>query len=588
MFYPEELVNEIREKSDIVEVISPYVSLTKRGENYLGLCPFHREKTPSFTVNRNKQIFYCFGCGVGGNVYSFLMKYENKTFVEAIEEQAKRLNIDLPKTSYAKEDASLRKERETYLEIYKKAATLYYHALRDKKGSPAMEYLKNRGLGIEIINRFGLGYAGNTKNWLYNRLKEIGYSDEVLIKSKIVGHDEGRGVFDVFWNRVMFPIMDINNRVIGFGGRVLADTKPKYINSMESLIFNKRKNLYGLNFAKNSREGYFFICEGYMDVISLHKADFTNSVASLGTALTEDQARLISRYVKKVILVYDSDEAGIKATLRAIPIFEKQKIRLEVLNLSPAKDPDEFLNTYGRGEFLKRVERATPSFEFETEILQKQYNLERPDEKTEFANRLAERISEFEEEIERDNYIEAVSRKYNFSINSFKRLVNRFGLSNLEKEKYKEIRKEADEDIIQKPETNRLELAFLWLLLENTELYSLIRGRLNECDFTDRLCKKIAKQIFEKFENKEVVDLSEMMKTCDTEEQSLVASMAMEDNGIRSEDFEKAFREMALRIKKDSLERSLKEAVRGADNKTMLSVIKEQKEIEKGLFFNAK
>ena len=303
MFYSEEIIDEVREKNDIVDVISPYVRLTKRGANYVGLCPFHNEKTPSFSVNTGRQSFHCFGCGVGGNSISFVMKYENLTFTEAIKQMADRVGINLPEEHDNPESGRRADLRTRLFEIYKEAAKFYYFQLRGDYGEYPMSYLKGRGLTDKTINDFGLGYALKSSNALYNYLKSKGYSDELMIKAELVVFKEGRGIFDMFWNRVIFPIMDINSKVIAFGGRVMGEGEPKYLNSKETDIFNKRRNLYGLNFAKHSRKSYMLLCEGYMDVIALHQAGFTNSVASLGTALTEEQARLIARYVKEVIVM---------------------------------------------------------------------------------------------------------------------------------------------------------------------------------------------------------------------------------------------------------------------------------------------
>ena len=302
MYYSEELIEEVRMRNDIVDVISGYVKLQKKGSSYFGLCPFHNEKSPSFSVSREKQMYYCFGCGAGGNVFTFIMEYENYSFVEALKFLAERAGIDLPEIEYSKEAKEKADLKLTILEINKLAAKYFYAQLKTEGGKTAYDYLKNRGLSEETIVAFGLGYANKYSDDLYRYLKTKGYSDELLIKAGIVNVDERKGAYDKFWNRVMFPIMDVNNRVIGFGGRVMGDAKPKYLNSPETVVFDKSRNLYGLNRARTSRKPYFLICEGYMDVIALHQAGFTNAVASLGTALTAGHASLLKRYVNEVYL----------------------------------------------------------------------------------------------------------------------------------------------------------------------------------------------------------------------------------------------------------------------------------------------
>ncbi len=369
MYYSDEIVEEVRMKNDIVDVISDYVKLQKKGSSYFGLCPFHNEKSPSFSVSPGKQMYYCFGCGAGGNVFTFIMEYENYTFVEALKYLAQRAGVTLPEAEYSKEAKAAADLRTTLLEIQKKAAAFYYYQLRQDTGKQGMAYLKGRELSDETIHKFGLGCSPRYSGALYQYLKNKGYSDAHLKESGLFNVDERRGMQDKFWNRVMFPIMDVNNRVIGFGGRVMGDAKPKYLNSPETKIFDKSRNLYGLNIARTSRKPYLIVCEGYMDVISMHQAGFTNAVASLGTALTSGHASLMSRYTKEVLLTYDSDEAGQKAALRGIPILKAAGIRPRVVNLAPYKDPDEFIKAEGKEAFEKRLEEA------ETKIFDKSRNL---------------------------------------------------------------------------------------------------------------------------------------------------------------------------------------------------------------------
>ena len=311
MYYSDDIIEEVRTRNDIVDVISGYVKLQRKGSSYFGLCPFHNEKSPSFSVSPSKQMYYCFGCGAGGNVFTFLMEYENFTFPEAVKALADRAGMELPEVEYSEEAKQQRDLKTAVLEVNKMAAKYYYCLLRAPQGAKAMEYLKNRELSDETMRRFGLGYASQYSDELYRYLKQQGVSDALMKESGLMSVNERQGMYDKFWNRVMFPIMDVNGKVIGFGGRVMGDAKPKYLNSPETIVFDKSRNLYGLHIARTARKKYLIVCEGYMDVISLHQAGFTNAVASLGTALTSQHASILKRYTDEVILTYDSDEAGV-------------------------------------------------------------------------------------------------------------------------------------------------------------------------------------------------------------------------------------------------------------------------------------
>ena len=364
MRYSEDLIEEIRLRNDIVDVISGYVKLTRKGSSYFGLCPFHNEKSPSFSVSPDKQMYYCFGCGAGGNVYTFIMEYENFTFTEAVKFLAERAGVQLPVQEYSKEAKEQADLKTQLLMIHKLAAKFYFYQLKDKAGEQAYHYLRGRELSDETIVKFGLGYSAKFSDSLYRYVKGKGYTDDVLSKSGLFQADEKERMYDKFWNRVMFPIMDVSSRVIGFGGRVMGDGKPKYLNSPETIIFDKSRNLYGLNIARTARKKTLIICEGYMDVIAMHQAGFDNAVASLGTALTAQQANLIKRYVNEALLLYDSDEAGQKAALRAIPLLRAAGVSARVIDLSPYKDPDEFIKEAGAGEFRERLENGRNGFMF--------------------------------------------------------------------------------------------------------------------------------------------------------------------------------------------------------------------------------
>ena len=586
MFYSEEIIDEVREKNDIVDVISPYVRLTKRGANYVGLCPFHTEKTPSFSVNTGRQSFHCFGCGVGGNSISFVMKYENLTFTEAIKQMADRVGINLPEEHDNPESGRRADLRTRLFEIYKEAAKFYYFQLRGDYGEYPMSYLKGRGLTDKTINDFGLGYALKSSNALYNYLKSKGYSDELMIKAELVVFKEGKGIFDMFWNRVIFPIMDINSKVIAFGGRVMGEGEPKYLNSKETDIFNKRRNLYGLNFAKHSRKSYMLLCEGYMDVIALHQAGFTNSVASLGTALTEEQARLIARYVKEVMITYDSDGAGVKAALRAIPILKSAGIRTKILKLAPFKDPDELIKNSGYEEFEERIKNAENSFNFELSNIEKGFDLSEPEGKTEFLNKVAERLTDFEEELERENYIAAVAEKYFVSKETLTKLVNKIGGAREIREAYKDAGEKikrnnkintADEGLLK---TNRFLLS---IIADKPELYLRIKDIVSAKDFVTSLYKDVADRIFKQIEAGKKPNIAEIISRYESaEDQALVAAIFEEkfETEIDEKERDKAFKEIVIKVRRAGLAEEMK-SVDIKDMVRFMEITKMQRELSK-------
>ena len=423
MYYPEEVVDQVIAANDIVDVIGSYVHLKKSGSSYVGLCPFHSEKTPSFSVSPSKGVFHCFGCGEGGNVITFLMKYENDTFQEALKALADRAGIKLPEVNYSEEAKKQQQAKLTLLAINKDAATYYYRLLRSPKGRTGLSYFQKRGLTPEIMNRFGLGFADGADSDLVAFLRKKGYRDEDILTSGVAVFDEKRGLHDKFWNRVMYPIMDVTNRVIGFGGRVMGDGKPKYLNSPETPVFDKSRNLYGLNLAKRTRTGYFILCEGYMDVIAMHQAGFPMAVASLGTAFTEQQAQILRRYTKRILLDYDSDGAGVKAALRNMEILRAAGLPCRVVNMRPAKDADEFMKTLGPEEFQKRLDDAENSFLYRIRQMQTQYRMDDPASRTAFYREIAKALCGFSNEIERENYIKAVAEQYFIPVDALRREV---------------------------------------------------------------------------------------------------------------------------------------------------------------------
>ena len=556
MYYPEELVEEIRERNDIVEVIGTYVKLQKKGSSYFGLCPFHNEKSPSFSVSPDKQMYYCFGCGAGGNVFTFIMEYENYSFPEALKYLADRVGIKLPEREYSEEEKRQQDLRMQVLEINKMAANYFYYQLRTESGAQAMQYLKSRQLDDETIKRFALGYSSKYSSNLYQYFKSKKISDELLKESGLFNVDEKRGMYDKFWNRVIYPIMDVNNRVIGFGGRVMGDGKPKYLNSPETLIFDKSRNLYGLHRARTSRKPYFIVCEGYMDVISLHQAGFTNAVASLGTALTSGHASLMRRYTKEVLLTYDSDEAGQKAALRGIPILRGAGLRPKVVNLAPYKDPDEFIKAEGMEAFEKRLENAMNYFLFEVQVLEKEYDFNDPESKTEFYRAIAEKLLEFSEELERNNYIESISKKYQILPEDLRRMVNNMALSgrrvtqpkaeNLTDRK-KARKKESGKEASQK-------LMLTWLT-SYPKMFETISGYITPDDFTTPLYQEVAKLLFAQYEEEHAVNPAKLLnRFTDSEEQKEVTSLFHATLHLEGDEERKqAIRETVCRLKRDSI-----------------------------------
>lgn len=554
MYYPDEIVEEVRLKNDIVDVISGYVKLQKKGSSYFGLCPFHNEKSPSFSVSRSKQMYYCFGCGAGGNVFTFIMEYENYSFTEALKFLADRAGVNLPEMEYSKEAKEKADLKTVLLEINKLAAQYFYAQLKSERGKQAYTYLKNRQLDDATITAFGLGYSNKYSNDLYQYLKKKGYSDEVLFKAGLISIDEKQNVYDKFWNRVMFPIMDANNRVIGFGGRVMGDAKPKYLNSPETPVFDKSRNLYGLHRARTSRKPYFILCEGYMDVIALHQAGFTNAVASLGTALTPGHAALIKRYVNEVYLTYDSDEAGTKAALRAVPILKDVGITARVLRMDPYKDPDEFIKNLGPEAFEERIAKARNGFMFSLEILEKNYDMTSPEGKTDFMKEAAKKLAEFEEEIERNNYIEAVARAYRVGYEDLRKLVGKMAIQSglaTPASKPRNTRNKEKEDGNLKSQR----ILLTWLI-EDKNIFSQVKKYVKPDDFTEELYQNVAQMVYEQYETG-VVNPAQIMN-CFTDEEEHRKVAQLFHTKIREletvKEQEKALKETLIKVKDYSIE----------------------------------
>ncbi|MBE5893835.1 MAG: DNA primase [Lachnospiraceae bacterium] len=580
MYYPDELVEEVRMKNDIVDVVSGYVRLQKKGGNYWGLCPFHNEKTPSFSVSGNKQMFHCFGCGTGGNVFTFVMNYENYTFPEAVKHLADRAGVKLPEIEYSAEMQQKVSRRARLLEVNKEAAKYFYYQLRQPNGQIGYQYLKKRELNDETIHKFGLGYAGKNGAQLVQYLRSRGFEDDLIKEAGLANFSERGGLLSQFWNRVMFPIQDINHRVIGFGGRVMGDGEPKYLNSPETPVFDKRRNLYGLNFARTARSGNIILCEGYMDVIAMHQAGFTQAVASLGTAFTSEQASLLHRYTENVLLAYDSDGAGTKAALRGIEILREAGLTGKVIDMRPYKDPDEFMKNLGKEAFQERIDRAENSFFFEVRILEQQFNQKDPEEKTKFHREIAKKLCQFKEEVERENYLQAIADKYHINFENLRKLVLNYaaqtGLATpLQRPKSGVAQKNKPEENARKAQR----LLITWIT-DSPGVYAKIQKYISAEDFTDELYRKVAARLFDelgqgKFNPAAIISMFE-----DEDEQREAAALFNTSlpELTTAQEQEKAFRDIVLAVKKNSYEYYT--AKLGTDVNALKQVIEGKKALE--------
>ena len=556
MRYSDDIIEEVRMKNDIVDVVSQYVKLNKRGSTYFGLCPFHNENTPSFSVTPAKQMYYCFGCGAGGNVFNFVMEYENYTFGEALKHLADRAGVQLPKIEYSGEAKKKAERRAALLEINKLAAGYFYYQLRRESGRQAHEYLTGRGLSEETIRKFGLGYSDKYSDDLYKYLKSKNYSDELLRDSGLFNVDERRGMYDKFWNRVIFPIMDVNNRVIGFGGRVMGDGKPKYLNSPETTIFDKSRNLYGLNVARTTRKNYLILCEGYMDVISMHQAGFTNAVASLGTALTSGHASLLKRYTQEVLLLYDSDDAGVRAALRAIPILREAGVSSRVVNLKPHKDPDEFIKNLGAEEFERRIGNARNGFMFGLEMLEKEYDMNSPEGKTAFFQEAARRLIGFEDELERNNYIEAVAGTYRATVESLQKLVAKMAVR---EGMAKPVERPKQATGSEKPKEDGVKISqkiLLTWMIEDRRLFGIIQKYISPEDFPEPLYHTVAEFLYHQYEEGELNPAKILNHFTKEEEHREAASLfhTKIQKLTTKEEREKALQETIVKVKTHSID----------------------------------
>ena len=583
MRYSDDIIEEVRMKNDIVDVVSQYVKLTRRGSTYFGLCPFHNEKTPSFSVTPSKQMYYCFGCGAGGNVFNFVMEYENYTFWEALQHLADRAGVQLPKIEYSREARQKAEERAALLEINKLAARYFYYQLRRESGKTAYAYLTGRGLSEETIKKFGLGYSDKFSDDLYKFLKSKNYSDTLLRDSGLFNVDERHGMYDKFWNRVIFPIMDVNNRVIGFGGRVMGDGKPKYLNSPETKIFDKSRNLYGLNVARTTRKNYLILCEGYMDVISMHQAGFTNAVASLGTALTSGHASLLKRYTQEVLLLYDSDDAGVRAALRAIPILREAGVTSRVVNLRPHKDPDEFIKALGGEEFEKRLEQAMDSFMFRVHMAQREFSMEEPQGQNRFFERCAQMLLELSDELERNLYIEAIVkdyRNYGISVEDLRKRVNTLALKGTPAEQRVQPKQTGTQQKKKENAGEKAQKLMLTWLVTYPGIFETVEKYIQPADFIVPLYRQVAEMLYEQHAQGDVNPARLLNSFIDSDEQREVSSLFNATIHLENaQEQDRAFADTVLRIKEEGLKEKNKNWD-PTDMQGLQEIVKAKKELE--------
>ncbi len=602
MYYPQEIIDQVIAANDIVSVIGEHVHMKRSGSGYMGLCPFHNEKSPSFSVSPGKQVYHCFGCGESGNVVTFVMKYENATFQEALKILADRAGIKLPEAQYSEESKKKNEQRDRLFAINKDAATYYFRLLRSPRGRRGMDYFRQRQLSDETLNRFGLGFADGADSDLVAYLRKRGYADEDILLSGVAAFDEKRGLHDKFWNRVMYPIMDVTNRVIGFGGRVMGDGKPKYLNSPETPIFDKSHNLYGLNLAKRSRCGYFILCEGYMDVIAMHQAGFSQAVASLGTSFTEGQAQILKRYVPTVLLSYDSDGAGVKAAMRNIGILNSAGLTGKVVDLRPYKDPDEFMKGAGKEEFQKRLDNAENSFLYQIRQMQTNYDLSDPAAQTRFYHEIARRLCEFDDEIERENYTKKMADLYFIPLETLRREVASYQMAGgaqtlqtrqLQRQKPVNLTEGKRRGKLEEAKRRNERLLLTWIS-DDPAVYPQLRPYLRAEDFAEGVYRTAAGRYFEILDKRygdalqvEAGTLPEgsaspaaAVACFDGEEEQKEAAQLFETrmDGVQTkEEREKALKDVILSVKRNALEQSML-SLQGNPN-ALQTIVKLKKQI---------
>ncbi len=552
--YSDEIIDEVRQTNDIVDIISQYVHLKRSGRNFFGLCPFHNEKSPSFSVSPDKQIFHCFGCGVGGNVFTFLTKIEGINFIEAVQTLAERSNIQLP-TLESNGDSAKELLKSKVYKVNEFTANYYHQNLYKPESKIAQEYIKKRKLTNETLQSFQIGFSGKFDE-LYQELKKQGFEEPEILESGLVNKNDRGQYIDRYRNRLMFPICDARGRVIAFGGRVLDDSKPKYINSPENVVYSKGRNLFGLNVAKKGNIKQLLIVEGYMDVISLHQRGITNVVAPLGTALTQQQGWLLRKNSEKIILSFDSDEAGMMAKMRALDILQDMGCDIRILQMEGAKDPDEYIVKYGNARFQNLVEKALSVIEFKVKVLKQNLNLEAVNDKIKFLKEIAKLIAKVDNTIEREVYLEKIAKEYGISKEAIYAEVNKLMYTGNKSEKILEKvkpviqHKKVEEKEIPQAIKKRENTVISILLAGDINVFPIIKQNIQREDFKDKINQEIVKKLYEEFE-KGNSNINSIIDMLGEEEQSHITEIMADDYEIS--DIEKAIDDIMQSYEKDRL-----------------------------------
>lgn len=543
-YYPREVIDDIRTGNNIVDVIGQYVTLKRSGSSYVGLCPFHNEKTPSFNVNAEGQYFHCFGCGVGGDVIGFMMKYSNYSYMDALKFLADRINYVLPEAEMSADIVKKRELKQNLYEIHKIAARFYYEQLMSKNGTHAVEYLDNRQVKLGARRKFGLGYSPIAKGALYEELKNKGFTEDTILKSGLVTKRDNGVFYDKFFNRLMFPIIDVYGNIIGFGGRILGEGQPKYLNSPETEIFNKSRNLYNLNNAKMAKLKEFILVEGYMDAIAIYQAGFHNVVASLGTAFNKDHAKVLKSYADSVILLFDSDEAGVKAVLRAIPVLKNAGLKIKVLQVHDAKDPDEFIKKFGATEFGELLKNAKNHIIFQAEQLEKKYDLNILDDKIAYSKDIAKLLSSVESSIETDAYLKEVSRVTQIDIASIQNEINKLNNG------VQTVRMVSKVSQINKNGVDDARSGLISMLVSNKVYYDLLHTHIEPKEFVEDFYIRTVEYIYSLYSQGKPVNKESVISFFETvEKQSRITKLFVRQVGYIEGEIEKALNDLVKKVK---------------------------------------
>lgn len=574
MYYPDEVIDDVVAGNDIVDVIGSYVQLKKQSSDYICLCPFHREKSPSFHINQGKQLFHCFGCNAGGNVIGFVMQYENLSFPDAVKLLADRIGYNLPENGYTKASAEKQQLKRDLYSLHKTAARFYYEQLQEPGASNAVNYLNGRQLTPKTRRIFGLGYSPINRNALYTRLKDEGFEEDVILKSGLVYKNDNGSHYEKFYNRLMFPIIDVYGNVIGFGGRVLGDGVPKYLNSPETDIFSKSRNLYNLNLAKKSNTREMILVEGYMDAITIYQAGFTNVVASLGTAFNENHSRVLKAYADSVILLFDSDEAGVKAVLRAVPVLKSAGLKIKVLQVTDAKDPDEFIKKFGSSAFGDLLKTAKSHILFEAEQIQKKYDLNLLEDKISFTNEIAKLLSTVDNAIEKDAYTKEVSRLTQIDVSAIKEQVENLNGGIETTYKRKEINRRITNSGI-----DSARRGIINLIMSNQSVYEAVKDILKPEELVEPVYVKILKLIYGFYsENKPILPTNIVSNFETVEEQNSVSKIFVLEVDFSVEEIEKALNDQLKKVKEAYYNKIISESM---DSPNIVDILNEKRNIPK-------